>query len=761
MTVYPASYKIYAYVSAAWDDITDDVVEEISGGWGSPQTGPLNLLARTGLMRFMLDNSAGAYSPYLGGALAGWGKGTPIKLEIVFDGETYVFYRGVVANIRIKSGTFGGERVLVAVADWMDYAATHPLLSPGIEEDKRGDEVLTTILADMPIAPQATDFAEGVNTFPTVFDMVTTKTKAYSEMSKIAFSEVGYIYLQKDKVYGETLVFESAQSRHGLRELTEFPMSHENSGFLLKEDGDYLLKEDGDKIVLDKVATFVADNVMTKLEVEYGENVINRITNLVYPRRIDAAATTVLFSLAYPMQIGSGETKTFRGIYTDPEGGGARVSGIEMVAPLINVDYKMFAQSDGGGADLTGDLNVIPVYGTEGVTYDLVSDASVTGWITVLQARGKGIYTYNPVEHAEEDQPSIDEFGYKWKTLHQKYQQDITRGALATASWLDREKQPRTRLNKIHLVANRSAALMTAFLHLDVGNLIHVQEDKTGLDEYEYIQGVEFSIMPGGLIKFAWVVKAMLSLQLGLSLIACEFDDDSEDALIYGYLPQISGDAVTERSFSAWIYLHSKPDPTAREICAAYTEQDGNIFLVGLANGVPEGDPVMDFFIDRFEDNEGRWRCNVTPIPLNDWTHVLVTYGFTLADDPVFYQDGISLTVVETITPQGALKSEVGVNFVIGNRQSLAAAPNPYNHPFDGLIKDVRVYDVKLTQAEATSLAAGGNVTRGLVFQGPCVRTRELADFEDKTLLSTDRMIDNMYGMVGTPNDEVVTRLIV
>jgi len=40
------------------------------------------------------------------------------------------------------------------------------------------------------------------------------------------------------------------------------------------------------------------------------------------------------------------------------------------------------------------------------------------------------------------------------------------------------------------------------------------------------------------------------------------------------------------------------------------------------------------------------------------------------------------------------------------------------------------------------------------------VRTEDLADFEDLTLTASDKLIDNMYGAIGTPNGSVVTRLI-
>ena len=166
----------------------------------------------------------------------------------------------------------------------------------------------------------------------------------------------------------------------------------------------------------------------------------------------------------------------------------------------------------------------------------------------------------------------------------------------------------------------------------------------------------------------------------------------------------------------------------------------------------------MALFTGRFDVQPGKWTTPANQFALNAWTNLIVTYEpAEVLAVPIIYIGGVSQVLNEIQAPAGALRSEVGVPLSIGNYK---ASTVDYSKPSDGLIKDTRGYNVILSQAEATSLAAGGNVTRGMVFQGPCVRTKELADFGDLVLTADKKMIDNMFGMVGTPNNSVTTRLI-
>jgi len=291
---------------------------------------------------------------------------------------------------------------------------------------------------------------------------------------------------------------------------------------------------------------------------------------------------------------------------------------------------------------------------------------------------------------------------------------------------------------------------MTAWLTQDIGDMVYIIEDKTEVDEYAYIVGIAFSISPGGIVKFSWILLGMLCLSLGLSPIAVEFDPLSTDGIDFGYLPQVSKNAASTRSFSTWIYIHTNTPGVTSIILAPFSDAAGT--TVGIT------DNWQIAYYQKGAAGPGTWTTPNNSIVANTWTHVLCTRdGSNAANAPIIYIGGIVQALTNTTVQNGATVSEEGAHFFIGN---IHTGTINWIWPVDGVIKDVRAFDVISTQAEATSLAAGGDVTRGLVFQAPCVRTEDLADFEDLTLTSSDKMIDNMYGMVGTPNGSVITRLI-
>ncbi|MGK7577998.1 hypothetical protein ACSRCD_23145, partial [Salmonella enterica] len=58
--------------------------------------------------------------------------------------------------------------------------------------------------------------------------------------------------------------------------------------------------------------------------------------------------------------------------------------------------------------------------------------------------------------------------------------------------------------------ANRSDAMAITFLQTDVGDLVEVIEDQTGINASYFIQGFEFSVQAGAdgqIVEFGWVVQ--------------------------------------------------------------------------------------------------------------------------------------------------------------------------------------------------------------------------------------------------------------
>ena len=756
--VYLDSYTIEAYISSAWSDLTSDVIAApITGEWGIIDNTAVDLIADTGEMEFLLNNQDNYYVPGLGTSLTGWGKNTPIRLKMTFEGVPYIRFRGYVDYLEIVSEKFNRKSVRVVCVDWMDYAARYPLIGPVIETNKRADEGLVTIVSGMPIAPQSTDYDQGNETFLTIFDDVSVTTRGYSEMSKLVNSEWGYLYVTKDQSAGETLVFENNKARHGLRTLTEIPIADNN--LLLLETDDELLLETGDSILLSEVDAFVIDNLMTSLKIEYGTNVVNHFQTSAYPKIIDTG-NQVLFSLDKPITLSPGVMTTFRTSYRDPSGGNP-ISAVStsMVTPAITTDYLMNAQSDGGGADLSADLTISATYGTEGVTYSLTNDNANIGYITHLQARGIGVYSYSPIQDIKENAASILEHGYHMQFLDQKYKQDLLLGSLMGEAISYKERNPRVDLSKVNLIANRSANLMNALLNIDIGDLVHIKEDESGIDGYYYIQGISFSIKPGGIIDYSWMTRRAYSISNGLTMLAIEFDEDSVDgggdngdAINFGYIPHVVN--LGQSSYSFWIYVDA--DTVGRGyVIGPWSDTSGKCIMI-TADG-----KISNYC--QYSVQYGWWLSAASSVPFGEWVNIVVTHdtSVTPTTAPILYINGTSVDVTELVAPEGTIIDQTGTPLTIGNWIYTGGL---WNEPFNGEILDARIYDSILTQTNVTALYNAGTpdnsilLNSNLKFQAACVMSEDAATFTDAAFSSTDRVIDNIYGYVGTTNNGPVGR---
>ncbi len=518
MTSISATIRYEVLISGSWENITADVIETQTASYGIFGLSPQDRTASSGILEFVLRNDAGCiggvdgyYSPYKTSSKPGWRVGLPVRLIFTYDEEEYVKFRGFISNIEPKSGDNREHTADITVSDWMEYAARQPIVLPQLQENKKIEDVVAAIVDTMPVAPQVEEYSSGVDTFSFIFDTVKETTKALSEFNKVSLSEMGYIYIKRDKYYGETLVVEGRFKRNYDAELPYLPISTYLSGFLLQEDGDYLLQETGDLIVLNEVETFIFDNTMTNLDVEYGTNLLNFVSIKAYPRRIDTS-NVVLYSMANEIELSAGETKTFVGRFRDPSYEAQKVSGKDMVTPVAYTDYTMYANTGGGGADLTGDLSVTANYGTDGVQYVLENTGASNGYINLLQARGLGIYFYDYVESFAEDTSSQAIYGYSSITIDQKYQDLPDISSSIAEVIVNQESSPREVPTKVKFIANTNDDLMRAFLNFDVGTMIYVKENQTGIDNYFYIHGVEFEIQQCGLIAFSWSIKEKLSL---------------------------------------------------------------------------------------------------------------------------------------------------------------------------------------------------------------------------------------------------------
>lgn len=93
----------------------------------------------------------------------------------------------------------------------------------------------------------------------------------------------------------------------------------------------------------------------------------------------------------------------------------------------------------------------------------------------------------------------------------------------------------------------------------------------------------------------------------------------------------------------------------------------------------------------------GQWRTPINSIVLNVWTHIAVTYDRSNnTNDPIFYINGLSVTVTEESTPSGTIATSSS-DVTIGNRTA-------GDRTFDGSIEDLRIYSRILSAAEIQTI---------------------------------------------------------
>ncbi|MBW2674606.1 MAG: hypothetical protein JRD89_14545 [Deltaproteobacteria bacterium] len=355
---------------------------------GIQRNSPMSRLAMVGQMRFALNNADGKYSPGHVSAQAGFGVGNKCRLSFVFEGATYYKFYGRIpaGGVNPLPGTKGARMTTVFVKDWMAVVGAHEVSLLELATNKRLDEMLPLIDSNLAFAPLAVAYSVGQETFPAIFNTVSTTTKAIAEIKKGIISEASYYFVKGDQTGGETVVAENRYTRSSIQEPTNLPMSAQSAGFLLKQDGDYLLKEDGDRIVLNASQAADFDNNMYKMKVSQGKWLSNYVKAKVHPTVVDSGATTVLYSQPEVIYV-EGQTTT-------------------MVRPAEGTDYQATAEEGGGGDDLKAFMVVTVSFGTGDAEYTIRNSGNEGFWVQKFQFRGDGVYDYAQIETIVEDEAS-------------------------------------------------------------------------------------------------------------------------------------------------------------------------------------------------------------------------------------------------------------------------------------------------------------------------------------------------------------------
>ena len=515
MSVYPDSVAIEMMLNGStWTDVSADVVGSLSCTYGNPSSAPQDRVAQTGVLTFAMNNSErnsaltrGYYTPGGASCRAGFAVGCPVRVLVTFEGDPRVKFYGRITpgGIYVEPGVKGSRLVTVEVHDFMEQMATSELDQQTIYPNVEMWEAVPLLCGMMAIQPQYFELNDCEDTFPYIFDDTRAGTVALTEAAKFALSELGYIYVKFG--VGETLAVDGRKTRKN-RAAQQIPMDPATVGLLLMEDGDNLLTETSDNFQLNDSEAVDLTDQMHSLVVN-PRLLANLVSVTLHPRTRDAAATSVLWSNQSELTIAAGATVNLEGNYRNPTGGGA-ACGVDMVKPAATTDYTMFSATFGGGSNITSDLEVAAVFKTDKVTLALTNNNASTGYINKLQVRGRGIYKYDGSSAVSSDANSIAAYGKYSLKMDMNYNVDVAAAQTIADKLKSFYKDLATTASESYWHANRSRALMCAFLAFEPGTRVTITETMSEIDADYFINGVNYTITPGAnrwAIDFGWYIK--------------------------------------------------------------------------------------------------------------------------------------------------------------------------------------------------------------------------------------------------------------
>lgn len=416
-------------------------------------------VASTGTCDFVLDNSignsaqaTGYYSPGHVNCRQGFGLGIPVRVSFTYVTTTRYKFQGRIVSIAPDGGALKQRGVRVTAADWMDVAARSRFIGAETQVSQLSTDVLKYLMDFADQSPGSVSLATGTQVFGFALDQGRgDRDTILSEMSRLASSEMMYLYMRGNETDGMTFVAD-----------TRFGRSAD--------------------VTLD--ATFT--DSMSDLEMAIAsDGILNEVRATCYPPTVDAAATSVLFSLntssvvSHP--IPPGGSITIDAPFTDPSDRPSSVGGTAMVTPVATTDYTGNSAADGSGTDRTSSLTVVAAPGSTSRRIIVTNAHFDTVYLTKLQLRGKGIYRYQAAPAIAVDQESIQKYGTATLDLDMPYQQNIGIAQSLATAVAEIYGQPTTRPQRMTLAANHDDETLTQALTREIGDHIGIVESVSGL----------------------------------------------------------------------------------------------------------------------------------------------------------------------------------------------------------------------------------------------------------------------------------------
>jgi hypothetical protein len=239
------------------------------------------------------------------------------------------------------------------------------------------------------------------------------------------------------------------------------------------------------------------------------DNVYNQVRISVYPREV-GTSNEILYTLQRAIEIAGNDSVAFIARYSDPSSRSSRISGTDMVTPVIDTDYK-FGSTEGVGVnDKNADLSVTVTFGGNSALVELENTSGVTGFVNLWQFRGKAVRLYEPTVVEVDDLTSQALYGIRPLEVLLPFQQSIFVGIDFANIILSNYAYPNYFITSVVAKAQEEvdAEVLRMVYNGEPGTRITLKEEVTGVNADYFIQSVKLTLYMAGAVEAEWSVRA-------------------------------------------------------------------------------------------------------------------------------------------------------------------------------------------------------------------------------------------------------------
>ena len=218
------------------------------------------------------------------------------------------------------------------------------------------------------------------------------------------------------------------------------------------------------------------------------------------------AIGTVVFTLEHVPAIVQGSSLEFTALYKDNAQKKARVGSTAQADPEATTDYLFNTAEDGSGTDITSQLTVVADFSGNSAVVTVTNNGPLDGFLTFFQLRGLGVYDEAEVIYEAEDTALQAEYGENVRTFDMPYQSDPDVARNTAFYLLALNKSELTVPDRVGFIASGSDSFMRQAILREISDRIHITDPLTAIDGDFFINGIEMSVTPEGVLNCAWTI---------------------------------------------------------------------------------------------------------------------------------------------------------------------------------------------------------------------------------------------------------------